>query len=342
MAYQGIEQQTYKLYLESSADPDILSRITNVGDFSFTAQTNFLGGWSEEKERRVTLLLQRTIQDALEASGFHNLAALEARRFRDGIEFQYLDPDYQFSYAIDGRGRIALKRPASSAVAFHEWYRNFMPSLPHIAFKTIETIDDELTGLSADEAEQNPTRPGKRKRIIQAERASYTFNVALQIDLLNPDQNPLVLPNIEVLNATLVNRVPSATGRLSNPAKMDPGEFGRIDYNVSRWNREKKVSEHYSVSAPSNNRWKLLMFKFSYVGETYVPSDGDREKFEQNEFLAGETAAEAYLDFLRQRCLCGFVRDILYGTQEQPSQVDEEEVERSSPIAFTFHTPAFW
>ncbi|WP_420312222.1 hypothetical protein ACOB87_34735 [Streptomyces sp. YS-B37] len=336
-----LENQTHELYLKNAVDPEMLHRITNVGDFSFTAQTNFLGGWSEEKERRVTLLLQRTIQDALEASGFHNLASLEARRFRDGIEFQYLDPDYQFSYSIDGRGRIALKRPRSSAVAFHEWYRNFMPSMTHIVQRTIDIIDEELTGLSDKETDRNSGKIRKRTSIIQAERASYAFNVAVQIDHSDASQQLPVLPNIQVLNQTLLSRVPSNTGRLSDPAVVEPDEFGRIDYSVSRWNHRKKVAEHYSVSAPSNNRWKLLLFTFGYVGETYIPSDGDREKFNHADFLTGETTAEAYLDFFRQRSVCGFIRDVLYGAEGDGVSVGRG-TEPKPPVGYAFQTPASW
>jgi hypothetical protein len=333
-----LEHLTHKAYLAGAADRGILDHITHVGDFSYTAQTNFLGGWSDEKERRVTLLLQSTLQNGLEESGFHNLASLEAKRFRDGIEFQYLDPDYQFSYALDGRGRILLSRPRSSSAAFHEWYRRFMPSFTHIVLSTVQTIDNELTGLGPEETggKSSPVKP--REKVIQVERASYSFNVAVEIEDSPSGQDLPLLPNIQVLNQTLLSRVPSGTGSLSDPVTMGPEEFGRIDYSVSRWNHQKKVAEHYSVSAPSNNRWRLLLFKFGYVGETYIPSAGERQKFNQDDFLTGETAAEAYLEFFRQKCLCGFIRDVLYGDRGRQGL----SIVKPLTPGFQFVTPAAW
>lgn len=306
----------YEDYLAGAEDPSFLRNIvTNMGDFSYTAQTNFVGGWTwpDDKERRVTLILQRALQDALEASGFHNLALLETRRLRDGVEFHYLDPDYQFTYSVDGRGRLKLTRLRSSAHFFHEWYRRFMPSFTHVLYKTVETIDEELTGLTREENDRQFSKVTPREPIIQVERASYVFNIAVSVSNGGEGLPETQLPNIQLLNRTLLNRVPSENGTLREPDGMRPDEFGRIDYNVARWNHQRKASEHYNVSAPSNNRWQLLVFQFGYVGETYVPSVGEREKFNQDSFLTGETTSEAYLDFLRQRCLCGFVRDVLFG-----------------------------
>ena len=72
----------FDAYADGADDPDLIRSVTHVGTFSFDAQTNFLAGWSEGKERRVVFLLQRTLQDALEESGFHNLALLRTRSGR--------------------------------------------------------------------------------------------------------------------------------------------------------------------------------------------------------------------------------------------------------------------
>jgi len=337
-----LDEQTYEIYADGALDTEFLYQVTHVGDFNYIAQTNFLGGWQEDKERRVTLMLQRTLQDALEASGFHNLASLETRRLNDGIEFRYLDPDYQFSYAIDGRGRIVLNRPHSSAIAFHEWYRRFMPSLTHVVFKTVETFDEELTGFSREETERQSNRLTPREPVIQVERASYGFNVAVEVSDGGLDGSATPLPNIQVLNKTLLGRVPSSSGALGEPDTMGPEEFGRIDYSVIRWNHKKKASEHYSVSAPSNNRWRLLLFKFGYVGETYIPSDGEREKFNQDNFLTGETTAEAYLNFFRQKCICGFIRDVLLGEAGRQGLVHVRPPRPRTDTDYRFQTPASW
>jgi hypothetical protein len=335
-----LDEYTWEQYLSDASNRKILEHITHVGHFTFTAQTNFLGGWDEDKDRRVTLLIQRNLQDALEESGFHNLASLEAVRFRDGLEFRYQDPDYQFNFGVDGRGRIMLSRPSSTAEAFHDWYRRFMPSFTQVLLTTVRIIDEELTGLKPDDNAPTSNQSKARQEVIRVERASYAFKVAVQIDVDNtrPGPEQPLLPNIQVLNQTLLSRVPSAAGSLSDPSGMGPQEFGRIDYSVSRWNEARKVAEHYSVSAPSNNRWRLLLFTFGYVGETYIPSAGNRKKFDDKEFLTGKTAFEAYLDFFRQRCVCGFLRDVLYGDRLSQGL----KVVRPQEPGFDFVTPTTW
>lgn len=305
-------KSSYDNYKKGSTYPDFVESITQIGEFSYHAQTNFLGGWSEEKERRVIFRLQRTLQEALRLSGFHNQAQLETRRFRDGIEFNYGDPDYTFTYAIDGRGRIALTRPPSSARSFHEWYIRLMPSLTTIILRTIEMIDEELTGFDREEVDFDHNPDKKRDRVIQVETASYNFSVAVELSSLDSDSEA-TFPNIQILNQSLLRQVPSETGSLIVPSKAMPEEFGKIDYQVNRWQQPGSILEVYKVSAPSNRTWRLLAFDFSYAGVTYVPTVGEREPFSQGNFVTNARTAEAYLEFFRQRCLCGFMKDVLIG-----------------------------
>jgi hypothetical protein len=321
-------------YANGGDDPELIRSVTHVGNFSYEAQTNFLGGWSEEKERRVVFLLQRTLQDALEGSGFHNLGLLETRRLRDGIEFEYRDLDYGFSFSLDGRGRINISRRRSSAENFHEWYRRFMPSLTHIVLRTIEVIDDELTGFDRDGSDRVfPTGKVIRPPVIQVERAAYNFQVVVEIELKESSRGRS-LPNIQVLNRSLLSRVPSDAGALTDPLTVAPEEFGRIDYQVNRWSRLNQISENYRVAAPSHNRWKLLLFDFQYMGDTYVPSNGDRLPFNQKTFLTGAVTSDAYLVFFRQHCLSGFMKDVLFGDRGRLGLDDE--------LKFVYSTPASW
>ena len=312
---------TYDDYKSGSAFPHFVDSVTQVGQFSYSAQTNFLGGWSDEKERRVIFRLQRTLQEALRLSGFHNQAQLETRRFRDGIEFHYGDPDYTFTYAIDGRGRIALTRPASSASSFHEWYIRLMPSLTTIILRTIEMIDEELTGFDREEVDFDHNPDKKRDRVIQVETASYNFSVAVELSNIGSDSEA-TFPNIQILNQSLLRQVPSETGSLTQPSEAMPEEFGKIEYQVNRWQQPSRILEVYRVSAPSNNTWRLLVFEFSYAGTTYVPTVGERQPFSQGDFVTNARTAEAYLEFFRQRCLCGFMKDVLIGkgSGQEPSE----------------------
>ena len=326
----------FDAYADGADDPDLIRSVTHVGAFSFDAQTNFLAGWSEEKERRVVFLLQRTLQDALEESGFHNLALLRTRRLREGIEFEYSDLDYGFTFSLDGQGRINISRRRSSAEGFHEWYRRFMPSLTHIVLRTVEVLDDELTGFDREEADRYfPTGKTKRDPVIQVERASYNFQVVVEISLKDSERRPS-LPNIQVLNRSLLRRVPSDAGALTDPLTVAPEEFGRIDYQVNRWNQAHQIFENYRVAAPSHNRWQLLLFEFQYGGDTYVPSTGNRLPFNQKAFLTGAVTSDAYLVFFRQHCLSGFMKDVLHGDRGSRGLGDDP----LSRIVYT--TPASW
>jgi len=304
----------YEDYLDGATNPEFAQMVTHVGEFTFLAQTNFLGGWSEDKERRVVFLLQRTLQEAIDTAGFHNQAMLETRKFENGLEFNYGDSDYSFSYAIDGRGRIQLSRRTSSAKNFHEWYRRFMPSLPAIVLATVEMIDDELTGFEPEEPEREYNKYKRRPRVIQVERAQYKFSVAIELSeqaKVKAKTNESSLPNIRILNESLLHRVPSRVGSLTDPLTLRPEEFSRIDYQVNRWDEPNQNLEVFKVSAPSNNMWRLLIFDFIYGGDTYIPANGERARFNQNEFLSVIRTESAYLEFFRQRCVCGFLMDVL-------------------------------
>ncbi len=313
----------YEEYLATSRSPKFLRTMTHVGSFTYRAQTNFLGGWDAEKERRVIFLLQRTLQEALVESRFHNLDALETRSFEGGMEFRYGDPDYGFRYSINGRGQLVLSREPSSARSFHEWYRRFIPSLVTIIQQTVRIIDSELTGFARDEADwdQNPDKT--RPQVIEVESASYNFSVAVELPetqlSAEPPSSELTFPNIQILSESLLRQVPSESGSLTAPTGVSPEEFGKIEYQVNRWQQPSRALEVYRVSAPSNEKWRLLVFNFSYGGVTYVPTVGEREPFDQKKFVTNARSADAYFDFFRQRCLCGFVSDVLSGGHEYSS-----------------------
>lgn len=308
-------------FVKEAVDPDFLRQITHISEFTYSAQTNFLGGWAEDKERRVIFRLQRSLQDALRLSGFHNQVELETRRSPDGVEFRYNDPDYEFTYLVDGRGRIGLYRRGSTLRRFHEWYRRFMPSLPSIVLEAVETLDEELTGFSDEEKDQD--RRAKRDAVIRVERASYNFGLVVAISSSRKsDLNAEGVTNIQVLNRSLLRRVPSEDGVLTDPLTLAPDDFGRMTYQVNRWIRPNHALESYRVSGPSNNEWRNLYFDFAYAGETYVPSAGERRPLEQETFVTGASTMDAYITFFRNKAICGFVRGVLQGENGQGSSED--------------------
>ena len=325
-----LKEITYEEYLKGSADPYFLQKIDHVAQFSYVAETNFLGGWDDKAVRRVIFRLQRTMQDTLKLSGFHNQSELQTRRFSDGIEFQYGDPDFSFTYSIDGAGRLRLSRRASSAKRFHEWYRRFMPSLPSIVMESLDTIDEELTGFDKhDETKKDYDPNKKRPPVIQVERASYNFQVAVRTPAPETGGAGDSIPNIRVLNHSLLRRVPSEDGTLTDPLSVVPEEFGRATYQVNRWRDPNKVLEMYQVSGPSVNQWTMLLFDFAYVGDTYIPSTGERQPFSQKAFVTGAQTTEAYLDFFRQRSVCGFMKGVLLGEDSRVQDI-------------SFSTPPSW
>jgi hypothetical protein len=332
-----LKEIDYEQYVKESMAPEFIESIDHVAGFTFGAETNFLGGWAEDKERRVIFRLQRSLQDALRLSGFHSQSLLETRRFSDGIEFRFEDPDYEFTVSVDGRGRLQVSRRGSTAKRFHEWYRRFMPSLPSIVMETVDTLDEELTGFDPDEADRDLNGDKKRHPVIQVERATFGFMVAVQILPDSAIVDASSTPNIEILNRSLLRRVPSKSGTLTDPMSAQPQEFGRVTYQVNRWKDPEKILETYKVSGPSNNEWRTLVFDFNYSGDTYVPSSGERQPFEQKSFITGGRISEAYLDFFRQRALAGFMKGVLFGVDDG---LDQTPRRPSSDLRYS--TPNAW
>jgi hypothetical protein len=305
-----LQDLTYERFVANSSQPDFLEQLTHISGFTYIAETNLLGGWSEDKDRRVIFRLQSTIQEALKLSGFHNQVALTTRRFSDGVEFSYDDPDFEFTYFLDGAGRIVLTRRGSTIRQFHEWYRRFMPSLPALIMDSVNTMNEELTGFDKEEVEDQRESGANWRPVIKVERASYNFDLVIAIKLDSIPERPGLL-NVEILNESLLRRVPAGNGSLVDPKSLDPDEFGLVTYQVNRWADSGHAYEMYRVTGPSNNNWGNLYFYFSYAGDTYVPSEGERRPFEQDEFVTVRRTTDAYLDFFRNRAACGFVLGVL-------------------------------
>ena len=324
-----LQDLSYERFVDEAAQPEFLAQLTHASGFSYVAETNLLGGWAEDKDRRVIFRLQSTIQEALKLSGFHHQAALTTRRLRTGVEFYYDDPDFEFTYTLDGNGRIVLTRQGSTIRQFHEWYRRFMPSLPALILDSVNTMNEELTGFDKDEVEKQRDSNSGWQPVIKVERASYNFHlvVAIKVDSLQEDVGLL---NVEILNESLLRRVPTRSGWLEDPKALDPNEFGKVTYQVNRWADGGRASEMYRVTGPSNNNWANLFFEFSYTGDTYVPTNGERRPFDQDEFVTLGRTAEAYTDFFRDRAICGFVQGVL-----RPENTLNEPSARSSNVEYT-------
>ena len=324
-----LQDLSYEEFLTSSFQPSFLEAITHISGFSYTAETNLLGGWAEDKDRRVIFRLQSTIQEALKLSGFHNQGALKTRRFSDGVEFSYDDPDFEFTYILDGRGRIVLTRRGSTIRRFHEWYRRFMPSLPALIMESVNTMNEELTGYDREEVEKQRESAEGWQPVIKVERASYNFEMVFEIKL-DSARDEGVLLNVEILNESLLRRVPASDGSLVDPGSLDPDEFGRVTYQVNRWADAGRALEMYRVSGPSNNNWGNLYFDFSYLGDTYVPSEGERRPFKQEEFVTVGRTTEAYVNFFRDRAICGFVLGVL-----RPAGATDKPTARSPKVEYS-------
>jgi len=207
--------------------------------------------------------------------------------------------------------------------------------------ETISTIDEELTGYDKSEAYRDLNKEKNRASVIQVERASYNFRVAIQTSPTNASNRDSI-PNIRVLNHSLLRRVPSHDGNLTDPLSVIPEEFGRATYQVNRWRDPDKVLEMYQVAGPSNNEWTMLFFDFAYVGDTYIPSRGERQPFNHKAFVTGAQTTAAYLDFFRDRSVCGFMKGVLVGGKELgPGQGDVGPELTSTPNV-KFSTPPSW
>lgn len=303
--YEELDSMKFSEFLRGKDD---LCGVSNIHDFEYNASTTLAGRWSKVIDAdRVAIRVQASILESLRLAEFHNPGDLDVLLLPGGIRFEYSDPDYGFVWSIDDDGAIKLRRPGSSLKRFHEWYRKFMPSVSSVLREIVAALDDEIARTSG------------RRNNLAIHDVSYTFRIICFGFAPVPNQKtPLgevpVVTNLDLMKR-LLNRLPDADGRLADTGDVRREEYGRLDYQASRWVKtgETNANEVYRVEAPSNNAWSSLWFTFLFGGSTRYAEDGTRQPFDSDSFVAPSLNDEAYLHFFRDRAVQNFLSSVTSG-----------------------------
>jgi hypothetical protein len=182
-----------------------------------------------------------------------------------------------------------------------------MPSLQGIIETVKSAVNEEIsrtTGVKREDVDEQD--------YLQLQQAGYEFEViAYNFQRTNARNKS---GNLELMMRALT-LLPDENGRLFNSVNQRPESFGRINYSVGRWTGPKEAlrREIYEASAPSNNDWSSIWFTFSYIGDSNTTPDGRRGAFVDRDFTTSRGAMVPYVDFFRDRALCGFVETLTEG-----------------------------
>jgi hypothetical protein len=288
-----------------------LKMVNNLNAFEYAAQTSLAGSWGMINPDRVAIRIQASILEALRLAGFHNPTFLNITLESRGIRFEYLDTEYGFDWIIEADGRIRLTRTGSSMRRFHLWYQQFMPSASAILRETVAALDDEVR-LTTNRANN-----------LTIQRLNYSFRI-IAYDFITANKEGGPTTSIKdgdggvknfILMRRLMSHLPGREGHIQAASATLTDQLRRLDYQVSMAKQmgSTPVSEVYKVEAPGNSDWTTLWFTFSFDGGAATSADGRRIPFKPEEFVSPSTNVEAYLGFLRQRAMQGFLADLTKG-----------------------------
>lgn len=290
------------LTFEVFVSPEIFFSVKNVASFRFSAKLAYAGRWEGSDEpKRISQKLYYYLLGILHATDFHDPQQLQVFYQEGGFKIVYEDPEYGFTVILSESGWFRLERDGSSLERFHQWYTKLMPSLQGIIETVKSAVNEEIsrtTGVRRSESDEQD--------YMQLQQAGYEFDViAYGFRRSNAHGRS---SNLDLMMRALT-LLPDDHGRLTRSDEQKRESFGRINYSVGRWsgNGEARRREVYQVSAPSNNEWSSLWFTFSYIGDSYISPEGLRAPFVEKDFLTSRGALVPYVDFFRNRALCGFV-----------------------------------
>jgi hypothetical protein len=295
---------------------DFIRTVKNIHGFDFNARLSGLGRWTSiANPNRIALHLQAAMEEALSDAGFANIPQLEVAIESERITFRFEDSEYGFGLYFDGSGNIFLRRAGSSLETFHYWYTRFMPSMPGIITRAIAALDAEMERslFAADSLlSSRPVRPKDESRErVRVLSGGFSFRLICH----SLRQKGHTVRNLDVMRKNVANRLPDAQGRLSDaPPGEDIERYGRMDYSVSlRHEIEPCITQFMSVEAPSNSGWSGLFFSLSYVGENFTDQNNHRVEIDPEIFLSSARCADAYVSFLRDMGIEGFMASVTSG-----------------------------
>lgn len=270
----------------------MLSQLSQITEFSFVVDVPPIGAWSENKfVVSVADQLYDKLQEIVKEAGFFYEDELEIVTSPEELAVQYRDDRYDFVITLR-KGSINIQRRGSSFENFHRWYCSLMPFAHQIVTSALAIFHKQLPF----------------ERYMNALRASYAFQFILYDIVPNGKATP-------VKNAVIMQQL--VKGSIGDDGTLTELEealeaTSRTDVNMSRWSGEEGNRRllRYSVEAPANMEWKSLWVRFSYSGQAYTSPTGEREAFDPtvlNEW------SEAYLGFLRDFALNGFLASLMHG-----------------------------
>jgi hypothetical protein len=237
--------------------------------------------------------MYEALREVVKAASFHYEEELEPFAEGGQVGVRYGDDRYDFS-VVCSDNYISIRRAGSRLKLFHEWYEQLMPSAQGILQSITAILNRELT------------------RDVSVIRASYSYEFLIY-DMVRASTGESA-KNWEIVRK-LLTAMPDEGGAMveSSPAgRATP--MSRSDISMSRWvgDAGHRRIRHYSLEAPGNLGWSTLWFTFQYRGETYTdPDSGVREPFLADAFLTEYPTA--YVDFLRDNAISGFLRWLLDG-----------------------------
>ncbi|MGH8513350.1 MAG: hypothetical protein ACREV8_05325, partial [Gammaproteobacteria bacterium] len=192
---------------------------------------------------------------------------------------------------------LAIMRQGSSFERFHRWYVELAPHFGGLVEKICSAIEESIRAASGLE------------RHMKVQDAGYAFRFII-FDVRDPDGR--ILTNAEVLQ-DLIPQSPGPAGRLIE-TRGDTKSVARLDVSFQKWQERdgRPWIESYNVEAPSNRDWSSVWVTFSMAGRSFErPSDGARVDFDATSFISDYVTP--LVEFLRERGLNGFLRDLLAG-----------------------------
>jgi hypothetical protein len=159
------------------------------------------------------------------------------------------------------------------------------------------------------------------KRDCEVLRGAYVFEFLIY-DIRTTTADHRRLKNSEVMS-NIIMGVPGADGKLVKDEKL-LADAGRVDASISRWVNATHAGgmrlERYALEAPANKGRLGLWVRFSYAGDTYtVPESDDLERVKFNGTDFFEEHEDAYVGFLRNTAIEGFLGSLLNGYTFQTS-----------------------
>ncbi|MGE6955066.1 hypothetical protein [Staphylococcus capitis] len=293
---------TFEEFIAESPNPRFLQGLNVDVGFALTVASGIpLELCSDEIRRRAAIRLQSAVDEALDASGLSGTVAPSVLVSRtQGIQIIVDDADNSFRAKISEQGVIEISRQLSTLRSFHHWYSAMLLSVVPMALQICEILGEEVHDYWRSPDYERRQYVGNKPN-FKLRDAVYRYYVRMP-----PSSSRRIPPAFQ----KLLMRAPGDDGSLVDYAPFR-GNYGRIQLEVARNGRGSQALEKYQISTTSGAKKESIGFIFSYSAPTENHDGHVRPLVQTMDFLTNAATQESYLGFFRERCLCGFVRDLL-------------------------------